>query len=155
MNHLASIAGVVALLFVATNSSAQDLSSPRATLRTLEAAYTSKNMDTVVAAHDFHVEAEVMLERLAVQKKWHSPPDAELIAKTAEVLELSFRKEIKARGFPNFNELKCAVAEENPVQEGIVMLLEKCRYPDGQDSTQKLYFAFRDEKWRIFNVPTK
>jgi hypothetical protein len=74
-----------------------DFSTPEGAILMLEDAYRRKDLDAAVAAKDFTAEARLMLSRL--RRGWER--DAEVLKRTAEVLELAFRAEKKER-WPDF-----------------------------------------------------
>src|SRR5271165_1727571 len=78
--------------------------TPEDAVRALEKAYIQKNADGAVAAMDFIEEGRQMLQKInpAVAN------DAEIIKQTAEVLELSFRNELRTKGFPDYSKLQCS-----------------------------------------------
>ena len=105
--------------------------TPEDAVRTLEAAYSDKNIDAAVAAKDFDEEARLMLLKI-------NPPlaaDAGILSETAHVLELSFRKQLKSDGFPDFNNLKCSLVDKHELSPTLVSLTEKCVFSDGGKST--------------------
>ena len=69
---------------------ALDLFTPESALKSLEDAYIRKDIEGAVASKDFRYEAKAML----TSHKNLANPDDDLVSKTAEVLELSFRKEM-------------------------------------------------------------
>jgi hypothetical protein len=75
-----------------------DFSTPEGAIKALEAAYISKDIEAAVAAKDFNEEARLMMVRLHPQYA----NDSEILSKTAEALELSFRKQMREKGFPDF-----------------------------------------------------
>jgi hypothetical protein len=116
----------------------------------LEDAYRRKDLEAAVAAKDFTVESRLMLARM----KGGLDKDAEVLKKTAEVLELSFRAEMKKKGFPDFSGLKSQFPQKEKYDgsEDIVAVTEVCTFPDGGTSKQKLLVAKTSSGWRVLNV---
>ena len=148
MKHLRLFHAALALTFSSV-ALAADYSTPVAALRALEAAYERKDVEAAVAAKDFLFEARAMLEAM----KGTGSADEALVKQAAEVLELSFRQELKERGYPNFVGLKCTVVQQKSLRDGLVEMLEKCVYPDQRTSTEKVHAARSATGWRIVTLP--
>ncbi len=127
---------------------AADFTTPENAIRSLEAAYINKDIEAAVAAKDFMEEARLML--LGIDPDFSK--DNELIRKTAEVLELSFRKEIKEGGFPDFGELQCSLGKPENVTPTLVKVTERCVFPDGGMSAEDLHVFNGPEGWRVVVV---
>ena len=108
-----------------------------------------KDIEAAVSAKDFVSEARVMLSDMnrGMEK------DAEILKQTAEMLELSFRAEIKKNGFPDFSGLKCNFTHQEKFKDfaNILVVTEVCTFPDGGTSTQKLLVAKTAGGWRVLN----
>jgi hypothetical protein len=124
---------------------ATDLTSPESALASLETAYQEKDIEAAVAAKNFVAEARMMLQ--TINAKMAS--DDSVVAKTAETLELAFRQEIRDNGFPDFEGLKCSVANRVEVASDVVKLTEVCLYPDGGKSRQELFVAKNGSSWGV------
>ena len=127
-----------------------DFSTPEGAILVLEDAYRRKDIEAAVAAKDFVVEARVMLLKLG-----HGmDKDPEILKKTAEVLELAFRAEMKKKGFPDFTGLNSRFPSKDKYQEldDIVAVTEVCTFPDGGTSKQVLLVAKTPKGWRVLNV---
>ncbi|WP_231459750.1 hypothetical protein [Pedobacter sp. Leaf132] len=77
--------------------------------------------------------------------------DEEMIAKTAEVLEVSFIKNIEEQGFPNFSGLQNAF-EREMIDENHCIITEICWFPDGGKSIQKLNTFKSDIGWKVLGL---
>ena len=128
---------------------AADLSTPEGALKALEDAYVRKDIEAAVAAKDFRFEAR---EMLATHKQL-SKPDEELVSQVAQTLELAFRSQMKTSGFPDFNQLRCAVTHKAQLRPDLVELTEECVFPDGGKSHQTLHAANSAGGWRIVIMP--
>ena len=126
-----------------------DFSTPEGAILKLEEAFREKDIEAAVAAKDFVCEARVMLAGMnkGMEK------DAEILKKTAEVLELSFRAEMKKSGFPDFTGLKSRFdgKEQYHGFDDVVAVTEVCTFPDGGTSRQKLLVAKTASGWRVLN----
>ena len=123
--------------------------TPEDAVRALEKAYIQKNADGAVAAMDFIEEGRQMLQKInpAVAN------DAEIIKQTAEVLELSFRNELRTKGFPDYGKLKCSVVGKAQIAPELVKLTEQCVSADGGKSVHDLLVTKRDRGWRVTTQP--
>jgi len=149
---MASLRNLLSLLvgaFATGAGFAADFSAAENAVRTLEAAYSNKDLGAATAAKDFTEEARLMLRKINPELL----RDASILKQTAEVLELAFRKEIKDKGFPNFTNLKCSFARQRVVSPTLVRLTETCVVPDGGKSVQDLHVSNSSGVWRVVNVP--
>ena len=136
-------------LTVTSMVNAGGFDTPEDAVRALEQAYIQKNEEGVVAALDFVEEGRQMLQKI-------NPTlanDAEIIKQAAEDLELSFRNELRTKGFPDFGKLKCSFVEKAQISPGLVKLTEQCVFPDGGKSVQDLIVTKRDLGWRVTLPP--
>ncbi len=139
---------VVAIGLVFTNrgfaEGNQPISPAAIALQSLEDAYRQKDIEAAILLKDFETEARLMSNDL-------DPNDKEILASVTEILELSFRKDIKDNGFPDFTSQVCRVVKEVSAGDN-VHLTEECTYPDGRKSSQVLIASNRDGKWRIVGL---
>jgi len=127
--------------------SAEDFDTPENAVRTLEQAYTQKNEDGVVAALDFVEGGRQLLQ----ETNPVLANDPATIKRTAEVLELSFRHEMRTKGFPDFGKQICSFVGKTQLAPGLIKLTEQCLLPDGGKSVQDLIVK-RDLVWRVVAV---
>ncbi|MBI1850508.1 MAG: hypothetical protein HYR85_09210 [Planctomycetes bacterium] len=126
------------------------ISTPEGALLSLEDAYRRKDIEAAVRAKDFRIEARLMLDQM--NKVPAEQIDDELVAKTAEVLELAYREQFEQEGFPNVDGVESTFPKTEPYAKGIVLVTEVCRHPDGGTSTQRILVAETSEGWRVVNV---
>jgi hypothetical protein len=136
-------------LSAASTVGAVGFDTPEDAVRALERAYIEKNPDAAVAAKDFVEEARLMLQKMD-PKLAH---DAVVLKQTAEVLELSFRDELRKKGFPDFGKLQCSFVGKSEISDVLVKLTEQCVFSDGGKSVQDLFVVKRDLRWRIVTMP--
>ncbi len=122
-----------------------DFTTPQGAVLSLEDAYRSGNIENVVKAKDFRLEAKNMLSK--VRKE--SENDEEMVTKTAEVLELAFRKEIAEKGLPDFVNVHSKFPRMKRINPDLVLLEEVCKYPDGGQSKQILLVGKTKNGWRM------
>jgi hypothetical protein len=123
--------------------------TPEDAVRALEQAYIQKSADAVVAALDFVEGGRQLLQ----ETNPALANDADSIKQTAEVLELSFRDELRTKGFPDFSKLKCSFVGKAQLSPGLIKLTEQCVFPEGGKSVQDLIVMKRDLGWRVVLVP--
>jgi hypothetical protein len=128
---------------------AADYSTPEGALLALENAYIAQDIEAAVAAKNFPYEGEQMLRNL----KSIPDPDADLIQEAAKVLELSFRRHLEIKGFPQFAELKCRVTASKQLASDLVELTEECVFPDGYVSIETIHAAMTGQRWGIVVLP--
>jgi len=157
MRTLTLIAGaiIVQLLFVGCSSKAikSDFETPEGAILRLEDAYRAKDINAAVQCKDFMIEARLMLEKVKGQKSEKN--DADLISKTAKVLELAFRKEIEQEGFPDMKGITSTFPAKEEFEKDIVIVTEVCKYPDGGNSKQRILVAKTEKGWRVLNPVTE
>lgn len=119
-----------------------DLETPEGAILSLEQAYNANNLDAALSCKDFQEEAKIMLAGL------NTETDDEMLAGTAEVLELAFIKNIEDYGFPNFESLQNAFEREKTDDEHYI-ITEICWFPDGGKSIQKLNTFKSDNGWKV------
>ena len=136
-------------LTAASSINAGGFDTPEDAVRALEQAYVQKNEEGAVAAMDFVEEGRQMLQKI-------NPTlanDAEIIKQAAQDLELSFRNELRTKGFPDFGRLKCSFVGKAQIAPGLVKLTEQCVFPDGGRLVQDLLVTRRDFGWRVTLPP--
>ena len=136
-------------LTAASMVNAGGFETPEDAVRALERAYVQKNEDGAVAAMDFVEEGRQMLQKI-------NPTlanDAEIIKQAAADLELSFRNELRTKGFPDFSNLKCSFLAKAQISPELIKLTEQCVSPDGDKSVQDLLVTRRDMGWRVTLPP--
>jgi len=126
-----------------------DFSTPEGALLSLEDAYRRKDIEGAVKSKDFRIEARLMLLKLG--KLPADQVDEELISKTAEVLELAYRKQLEQEGIPDMLGVRSTFPKTEPYQHGIVLVTEVCHYQDGGTSTQRMLVAKTAGGWRVLN----
>lgn len=130
---------------------AADFSTPQGALQALERAYLTHDIEAAVAAKNFPYEAKAMLSDLKNVPK----PEPDLIQKTAEVLELSFRKHIKENGFPKMTGIRSRVVATKQLTPDLVELTEEFVFPDNYISHETVYAAKSGEHWGLVILPGK
>jgi hypothetical protein len=136
-------------LIAAPAANAGGFDTPENAVRALEQAYVQKNADDAVAAIDFVEEGRQMLQKINPTLA----DDAEIIKRAAEDLELSFRNELRTRGFPDVGKLKCSFVEKAQISPELVKLTEQCAFPNGGKSVKELIVMKRDLGWRVTLPP--
>jgi hypothetical protein len=119
--------------------------TPENAVLALEQAYIQKSADGAVAAMDFVEEGRQMLQK--INPTLANDPDA--IKQAAEGRELSFRNEIKTKGFPDFDRLKCSFVDKAQIAPALVRLTQQCETPAGTRSTQDLLVTKGELGWRV------
>jgi hypothetical protein len=125
-----------------------DFSTPEGAILRLEDAYRAKDIEAAVGCKDFRIEARLMLEKFK-----NLQINDEVIDKTAEALEIVYRRELEQKGFPDMQGVTSTFPKQEPYpeHENIVMVTEVCLYPDGGASKEKLLAAKTAKGWRVLN----
>jgi hypothetical protein len=123
---------------------AKDCSSPEGAILCLEDAYRRRDIEAAVGFKDFRTEAMMMLQRF----EHLGPCPEEVVQRTAETLELAFRKEM-SRAWPDCDGVQSYFTKREQYRDNIVAVTEVCRYPDGRFSSQRLLVADTPNGWRV------
>lgn len=130
-----------------TKEYAHDFSTPQGAILCLEDAYRNRDIEAAVRCKHFPTEARLMLKNMGNPLE----SDAEFVTQTAKVLELSFRKRTEA-AWPDFTGITSHFIDQQPYGDGIEIVTEGFRYPDGGTAVQKHYVTQTAEGWRVLNL---
>ena len=122
-----------------------DTSTPEGAILCLEEAYRAKGIERAVELKDFEAEAELMLQK--VNPKFQV--DKNIVSKTAETLELAFRKEMDVSGFPDFDGVESSFVARKEIREGLVEVTEITKGPDGKKLKDVLLVKKGPNGWRV------
>jgi hypothetical protein len=125
---------------------AMDFSTPEGAILCLEDAYRRKDLDAACACKDFLIEATLLLHESAPE----SAGDPAIQRQTAEVLQLSYRKEIN-QNWPEMEGVESFFVEQQPFRDSIVVVTEFMRLPDGTFGEASLRVAQTADGWRVLN----
>jgi hypothetical protein len=130
---------------------AMDFSTPEGAILSLEDAYRRRDIEAAVACKDFQVEAVLVLLKIDPD----AAEDDELQARTAEVLELAFRKE-KLGNWPDMDGVESFFVDRKPGFQDLSILIvtEICLMPDGSLHQTELQVCNRGNGWRVL-VPVE
>lgn len=120
--------------------------TPEGAILSIENAYIEKNLEKAINCKNFKKEAELMLKENIEEKII----DNEIIQKTAETLELSFRKDIKKNGFPKFDKIKRAF-ERNFITPEYCIITETIYYQDWTKSKHDIGVYMENGEWKVLN----
>ena len=142
---LSAFTSLLLALTAASAAIAGGFDAPEDAVQALEQAYIQKNADSAVAAMDFVEEGRQMLQKI-------NPTlanDPAMIKQAAEGRELAFRNELRTKGFPEFNHLKCSFVGKSQIAPGLIELTQQCLSPDGAKSSQALLVVKSQLGWRV------
>jgi hypothetical protein len=142
---LSTFTSLLLALTTASAAMAGGFDAPEDAVQALEQAYIQKNADSAVAAMDFEEEGRQMLQKI-------NPTlanDPAMIKQAAEGRELAFRNELRTKGFPEFNHLKCSFVGKSQIAPGLIELTQQCLSPDGAKSTHALLVVKSELGWRV------
>lgn len=116
----------------------------------IEDAYRRRDLEAVVAAKDFAMEARTMAAELQPALR----NDPKVVASIAQGLEAAFRAEFAANGFPQMAGVTSSFpqVEKYLAFQDVVIVTETCRYLDGRSSTQKILVGKTNRGWRVLNA---
>jgi hypothetical protein len=146
--QLLSVLWLLIGLAAASVVNAGGYDTPEDAVRALERAYIQKDADSAVAALDFVEEGRQLLQE--TNPLLANDPDS--VKRSAEILEQSFREEMRTKGFPDFANFKCSFVGKTQIAQGLIKLTEQCVHPDGAKSVQNPIVMKRDSGWRVVLV---
>lgn len=120
--------------------------TPEGAIVALEEAYDNDDLEKAISCKDFHKEAALMLK-----KTLSIDADSEIIDKTAELLRLSFIKNMNDHGMPKFKDVKRAFKRQKISDEHYI-ITEICYYSDGGKSQQKLTTFKINNQWKVLGL---
>lgn len=124
----------------------KDFTTPEGAILCLEDAYRHRNIEAAVACKDFVTEARLMLHQLGGGIEL----DESALKETAETLELGYRQEM-THSWPDFSSLESFFTDRKQHSDGVVVVTEMCRFPDGLFSQEKILVAQTQNGWRVLN----
>ena len=125
---------------------AMDFTTPEGAILCLEDAYRRKDLDAACGCKDFLIEATLLLQETAPE----CADDPAIQREAANVLQLSYRKEISAN-WPVMEGIETFFVGLRPIADGIVIVAEFVRLPDGSFSEAHLRVAQTADGWRVLN----
>lgn len=147
---LSSAAGCTSSTVESTSTAAiaHDLTTPQGAILSLEDAYRAKDVEAAIKCKDFEVEARLMMEKINPQLA-----DDEIIAQTAEVLEMGFRAEMRDTP-PNFDGVTSTFSDPEPYngRDDVVKMIETCDL-GGSTTVNTMYAAKTDAGWKVVFIP--
>jgi uncharacterized protein YegJ (DUF2314 family) len=124
-----------------------DFSTPEGAILCLEDAFDEQDADKAVSCKNFVEEARMLLRK--VGDKFDSE---DVLHTTADILRMSFIKDLQTQGFPVFRDLSRAYPERERITDQLYIITEVCIFPDGGKSLQRLYTFKDDEGWRVIGI---
>ena len=118
--------------------------TPEGAILMLENAYKNQDFEQALKCKDFDYEAEMMLKKF---KKFQN--DRVLIAKTSALLKLAFTKEIREKGYPDFNNISCEFIRRENKGADFVIVTEQCKFRDGRYSRQRIPTVKTKDGWKV------
>jgi hypothetical protein len=126
-----------------------DFTTPEGAILCLEDAYRRRDLEAAVACKDFTVEAVLLLHETMPE----DAGDAGLIAKTSEVLELGFRKEL-SQNWPNMDGVESFFVNSEPGFQDLAIriITEVSLMPDGTLRMTRMRVGQKNNEWKVLNV---
>ena len=125
----------------------EDFGTPEGAVLCLEAAYRRKSIESVCACKNFMIEGTVAL----LNADLNLARDPELRKKNALLTERAFRKEI-AEAWPDLKGVESFFIDRWVYHDGIVVVVEIRRSPDGTFTKLNQLVANTNSGWRVLNL---
>jgi hypothetical protein len=120
----------------------RDFTTPEGAILCIEEAYRNKDVESAVKCKDFATEATMMLKKLN-----DSLSNSEVIMKTAETLELAFRKEIE-NSPPDFNGIETRFLDQEKMDD-VIIVNAIHKNSNGMIIKEKLLTIKNKDGWRV------
>jgi hypothetical protein len=124
----------------------EDFGTPEGAVLCLEAAFRRKSIESVCACKNFMIEGTVAL----LNADLNLARDPELRKKNALLSERAFRKEI-AEAWPDLKGVESFFIDRQVYHDGIVVVVELRRTPDGTFTKLNHLVASTNSGWRVLN----
>ena len=124
-----------------------DFETPEGAVVCLEDAYRRQSIESACACKNFMIEGAV--ELLNVDPKLARDP--ELRKKKAQFSERAFRKEI-TEAWPDLKGVESFFIDRQVYTDGIVVVVEIRRSPDGTFTKLNHLVAYTHSGWRVLNL---
>ena len=135
-------------LFAGSPDYSVDLSTPERAVHSLEEAWRANDIEKAVRCKDFRGEAEQILRDKPAEVRAE-----DIIVQTAQVLEQSYRTEIKTSGFPKMQGVTSRFVAKRELSPDRVELTEQFRFPDGSTHTEKVQVRHTKDGWKVISAP--
>ena len=123
--------------------------TPEDAIRSLEKAYTNKDIRGIVDSKDFETEALLLLQQSSYD---YDEYDEALIAETAKLLELSLINVIHDNGYPNFEGLECEFFDLSLYNGNIYTIQERINYLDGFSALNRIFVVKHGDLWKVATI---
>jgi hypothetical protein len=124
----------------------EDFGTPEGAVLCLEAAYRRKSIESVCACKNFMVEGTVAL----LNADLNLARDPEIRKKNALLTERAFRKET-TEAWPDLKGVESFFIDRQVYHDGIVVVVEIRRSPDGKFTKLNHLVANTHSGWRVLN----
>ncbi len=121
--------------------------SPEHAVETLLAAYQARDIDRMVAAKDFAIDAKIFWQNLGL------PVTDKQMKDSVVAFESNFRKQMKEDGIPDYRGVTHAFVGREQLPDGLVVLTVDCRWPDGHTRRMKLPAFKNGTIWKVVRSP--
>jgi len=121
--------------------------TPEAAIETLLRAYHAKDLEAMVAAKDFAIDAQLFWEDLGL------PVTDNQMEKSVTAFESNFRKQMEHAGIPDYDGMEYRITNREDLQDNCVLLTLHCRFPDGQAIELELPTFLTSSGWKAVNIP--
>jgi hypothetical protein len=126
---------------------AHDFTTPEGAVLSLDDAYRAGDIDAAVKCKDFTLEAQMILKKLETDLSG----DVQVVAETAETLELAYRAELKQKGFPTHPDAVKTTRMKYPVKgrDDLYDVTERFWHKGGTATVNKLLVAKTADGWKV------
>lgn len=121
--------------------------SPKDAIETLLEAYQAMDVDALVAAKDFAIDAKLFWEGLGLPVSDKQMKDSEA------AFESNFRKQMDDEGIPDYRGMEHSISAREDLQDNLVVLTLQCRLPDRREAQMRLPVFKTQSGWKAVRLP--
>ena len=127
-------------------SVAKDFTTPEGAILSLEEAYRKHDIEAAVACRDFETEAKLWLQQSSL-----SDPAlrTEMLPEMTKTMQKTYRESMASYWPVDWDRAQSYFPKREPYADGIVVVHEITRGPDGSLLRQRILVAQRSNEWRV------
>ncbi|MDB6122284.1 MAG: hypothetical protein JWQ71_1277 [Pedosphaera sp.] len=123
-----------------------DFTTPEGAILCLEDAYRKHDIEAAVACRDFATEARLWLQQ---RPFYSSDLLAEMLSEMTKTMEWSYRESMATHWPIDWERAQSYFSKREPYAEGVVVVCEVTRGPDGSLLRQRLLVTETPTGWRV------
>lgn len=128
-----------------------DFTTPEGAVRCLEVAYTNRDIEAAIEAHDFEFNARMQWQRINSSLGINTTPPAEVIRPLVDAEVARFRESTPLM-WANFDGAESLFAGHEPYEPGVVVVNEVIVPATGSPASVRILVAETQHGWRVLHA---